>query len=336
LIDGKPQGEAISSKMNNYFPTVFHTISDAGRLKQLFTAFLLFIKYRRECRLVHIACYSTLSFYKSIYLVTLARLFGISYYNVIHGGSFPERLKKSPRLCRYLFGKAVINISPSRYLQYYFKKQGYDVKCIPNFISIENYPYLQRAHLKPRILWVRSFHEIYNTPMAARVFKRLLQKYPDAHLCMVGKDLDGSKAKFEKLCKLLGIQEKVTITGFMRRPDWVKLSVDYDIFISTTTIDNTPMSVIEALALGFPVVTTNVGGIPFLLKNEEDAMLVESDNDEQMFLAIDRLLNDPELVKKITANGRKKAESFDWLEVKKDWDEVVYEIYKNGGKRKDL
>jgi len=314
--------------MNDYYFTVFHTISNRSRPMQLFTALGLFVKYRKECRLVHIACYSTLSFYKSLYLSWLSRLFGISYYNVIHGGDFPARLKKSPRLCRQLFNNAVMNISPSRYLQYYFQKEGYQVYCIPNFISIEDYPFLKRRSLKPKMLWVRSFHQIYNANMAARVLNLLLQKHPDAELCMVGGEKDGSLTKFEALCDKLGIKARVKITGYMSRKDWVALSVDYDLFINTTTIDNTPMSIIEAMALGLPVVTTNVGGIPFLLTNGNDSLLVENDNAQQMCAAIEKLLEDQEIVETITMNARKKAESFDWYLVKKDWDIVLYNIYK--------
>jgi glycosyltransferase involved in cell wall biosynthesis len=223
----------------------------------------------------------------------------------------------------------MINISPSRYLQYYFQKEGINVSCIPNFINIQDYPFLKRSTLKPKILWVRTFHKIYNVNMAARVLHRLLQKYPDAELCMVGGVRDGSLDKFKLVCQELGITDKVRIAGYMIRKDWTEISKSYDIFINTTFIDNTPMSVIETMALGLPVVSTNVGGIPFLLDNNVDSLLVQSDNDLEMCNAIERLLEDQEFADTLIKSARKKAESFDWYMVKSQWDNVLYSIYKN-------
>ena len=57
--------------------------------------------------------------------------------------------------------------------------------------------------------------------------------------------------------------KKITITGILRKAEWIELSKDYDVFINTTNVDNMPVSVIEAMALGMPIVSTNVGGIPF-------------------------------------------------------------------------
>ena len=97
-------------------------------------------------------------------------------------------------------------------------------------------------------------------------------------------------------------------------------------FINTTNVDNTPVSVIEAMALGLPVVSTNVGGIPFLLEDGVDALLVEPNDQEAMCRAIERLKSDPELVKQLTLNARKKVENFDWEVVKHQWKKLFDEL----------
>ncbi|HKO76879.1 MAG TPA: glycosyltransferase, partial [Flavobacterium sp.] len=75
----------------------------------------------------------------------------------------------------------------------------------------------------------------------------------------------------------------------------------------------------EAMSLGLAVVSTNVGGIPFLLEDQKEAILIPDSDVEKMVEAIDRLIGDSELVFKITTNARRKAEQFDWNVVKKEW-----------------
>ena len=60
----------------------------------------------------------------------------------------------------------------------------------------------------------------------------------------------------------------------MKKSSWINLSKDCDIFINTTNYDNMPISVIEAMALGLPIVSTNAGGLKYFHDDGEDALLV--------------------------------------------------------------
>ena len=139
----------------------------------------------------------------------------------------------------------------------------------------------------------------------------------EAELCMVGPEKDGSLAKTKALAKQLNISVK--FTGKLSKKDWIALSENYDIFINTTNFDNTPVSVIEAMALGIAVVSTNVGGIPYLLEDQKDGLLVAPNNVSEMVHAIENLVNSPELVQKIAQNAKNKADQFDWEVVKTQW-----------------
>jgi len=134
---------------------------------------------------------------------------------------------------------------------------------------------------------------------------------------MVEPDKDGSMEQFRKYIRLKGIENKVKITGRLSKEDWIALSENYDFFLNTTNVDNAPISVIEAMALGLLVVSTNAGGIPYLLEHKKDACLVESQNSEQMTNAVIELIHYSELTSQIMLNARKKAESFGWEKVKK-------------------
>jgi glycosyltransferase involved in cell wall biosynthesis len=96
-----------------------------------------------------------------------------------------------------------------------------------------------------------------------------------------------------------------------------------DIFLNTTNVDNTPISVIEAMACGLCVVSTNVGGLPYLLENEEDALLVAPGDPEAMATAVRRLLTDAELAERLSRNARRKAEQFDWSVILPRWQALL-------------
>jgi len=146
--------------------------------------------------------------------------------------------------------------------------------------------------------------------MAADVMKELLKDYPEASLCMVGPDKDGSLDEFKKYAGNRGVSNNVIITGRLDRAEWIRRSEDYDFFINTTNIDNTPVSIIEAMALGLIIVSTNPGGIPFLLSNNLDSKLVNTGDAKTMASAIKDIIEHPSEAVRLTTSARIKAESF--------------------------
>ena len=311
--------ETLGKKLNEFTPTV--TVSDRrNKILRLFDMTSAVFRYRHKVRLILIDTYSTSNFYYAVICAWLARRLGIPYIPILHGGNLPHRLRKNPRLCKSLFAQAAVNVAPSRYLYEVFKDAGFDVQLIPNFLDITQYPYKSRRNVRPRLLYVRALGRIYNPAMAIEVLHRLRRRYDDAQLCMVGPDRDGIRDEFEALSRKLGVADRVEFRGKMEKKQWHELSKEYDIFINTTTADNTPVSLIEAMALGMPVVTTDVGGISYLVKDGEDALCVPSRDAEAMADRIISLIEDPALVQRITHAARKKAVSFDWeTSVKKQW-----------------
>lgn len=276
-------------------------------------------KYRKWADLVLIDTYSTLNFQYAVWVATVCRWFTIAYIPILHGGNLPTRLQKSKKQSRKLFGNATTNVAPSNYLLEVFKEEGYsNLTYIPNTIEIENYPFLLREQVSPKLLWVRSFVELYNPMLALRVLEHLIQDgYTEAELCMIGPDKDGSMAQ----CKAYAIQKNLPVrfTGGLIREEWLQQSKGYDIFINTTHVDNTPVSVIEAMALGLPVISTNVGGIPYLLTQDDTGILVPPNSIENFVAAIKQILQNPDKTTAMTIKARNSVEKFDWKEVKKHW-----------------
>jgi glycosyltransferase involved in cell wall biosynthesis len=304
----------------------FRVIYTSDRRNQLLRLLDMIRVLVRSCRHVDTALidtYSTSSFYYAWVISQLARLLGVRYVPILRGGDLPERLRRSPRLCRMIFGHSVVNIAPSEYLAGAFQRAGHATSVIPNCIPLRECRFTDRTSFPPRLLWVRSFDRSYNPGLAVRVLAELRQTYPDAALCMVGPDKDGSRVECERLAGELGVREQVAFAGRLSKNEWRTLSEKYSIFVSTTNVDNTPVSVMEAMALGLPVVSTNVGGVPFLLRNEETGLLVDANDPSAMASAVIRLAESPELGQRLARNARAQAEQFDQEVVLNQWRELL-------------
>jgi glycosyltransferase involved in cell wall biosynthesis len=190
---------------------------------------------------------------------------------------------------------------------------------IPNNININAYPYLHRAAVRPRLLWVRSFHNIYNPGLAVQLVADLLKTYTDATLTMVGPDKDGSLAECKKLAEELGVTGIIHFTGRLTLQEWVELSARNDIFINTTNVDNLPVSVIEAMALGMPVISTNVGGLQYLITHQLDGILVPPGDAVAFTTQIDYLVNNAKATSAISAQARREASRYSEEIVMQQW-----------------
>ena len=280
------------------------------------------VLYSKEADYILIDTYSTTNFWYAVSVAKLCTFLQLKYIPILHGGNLPQRYKKSPLNSDKLLKNAHKSVAPSAFLFNFFKKEGYNnLVYIPNSIDLSIYNYKKRETLKPKLLWVRSFAGIYNPLMALKVLEILLENYPDATLCMVGPEKDGSLKTCQEYAK--SRQLPVIFSGKLEKEEWVDLSKDYDIFINTTHYDNTPVSVIEAMALGLAVVSTNVGGLPFLLENDTEALLVDDADTEAFAKAITVLINDSVKSQMLTFNARRKVEKFDWEVVKKQWIELL-------------
>ncbi len=290
------------------------------RMLDMIFTFLL-KKHRVDC--VIIAVFSTLNFYFAWIMALLCRLFRMPFIAYLHGGNLPARLKQSPRMSNAVFNHSYTNVAPSDYLKTAFEQVGYKSLLIPNFIQIEDFPFVQRKTLRPRFLWVRSFEKTYHPEMTIRVFAEIHKRYPEAVLRMVGPDKDGSMKQCKQLAAELKIEDQIVFAGGQTKSEWVAIASNYDIFISTTHFDNTPVSIMEAMALGFPIVSTNVGGVPFLLTHHETGLLSPDNDIPAMVENIQKMLGLPDLAEYLSRNARQKAETFDWKVVEKQWLELL-------------
>jgi glycosyltransferase involved in cell wall biosynthesis len=171
---------------------------------------------------------------------------------------------------------------------------------------------------------MRSFRHIYNPTLAPKVVACLRRRDVVPELWMFGADWgDGTLDQTRREVDLLKVRSTVHLCGALAKSQVPTGLQRGDIFLNTSSIDNTPVSVVEAMACGLCIVSTNIGGIPYLLKHEYDALLVPPDDENAMAESVLRLLSDPGLAHRLSRNARQKAEHFDWQYIFPQWREIL-------------
>jgi glycosyltransferase involved in cell wall biosynthesis len=140
---------------------------------------------------------------------------------------------------------------------------------------------------------------------------------------MMGSDKDGSLPVVKEMAEECGVAQRLLVPGRIDKKDVPRYLSDSDIFLNTTNIDNTPVSIVEAMACGLCIVSTNVGGIPYLLEHNKTALLVEPNDAEAMAAAVTRLLTEPDLARELSRNARIQAGQFVWDIVLPQWLEII-------------
>jgi len=209
-------------------------------------------------------------------------------------------------------------VVPSGYLVDVFARHGVAATAIFNFVEIERIPYrLRSAPPRPRFLSNRNFEPLYNVACAVRAFARIQREHPEATLVVAG---DGSqRAPLEALVAELGVRN-VHFAGRTSPAEMPALYDAADVYLNSPDIDNMPNSVIEAFAAGLPVVTTDAGGIPFIVRHEDNGLMVRSGDDAALAAQALRLLHDESLASRLALRARQEClERYVWPAVRDAW-----------------
>lgn len=283
------------------------------------------------CRLwsadvVVVETYSGPSFFLADVASGMARLFGRPVVLVLHGGALPEFSRRFPRWTRRVLARASHLVAPSPYLARLANQLRLKVQVIPNVVvRLGEYPYRRREEVRPRLFWMRAFHEIYNPLMAVRVLGRLRAVYPDATLIMAGQD-KGELGAVQQFARACGLEDVVRFPGFLDFDGKTREAFRCDVCINTNRVDNMPVAVVEACAMGLPVVATSVGGIRDLLTDGETGLIVPDGDDRAMADAVASLVENAALAAKLSENGRALAMRSSWEQVQPQWAAVFAKV----------
>ncbi len=307
--------------------------SKINRITRFCEIFTTLVTQRRTFDLVLLETYSGLYFLLADAVTWLCRVFGIPSIAILHGGALPGFARRFPKWTSRALDRVDALVAPSYFLAKEFGT-GREIEVIPNVIEIGQYPYRERSHIRPNLIWMRSFHPIYNPEMAIEVLAKLRVSEPNATLTMAGSD-KGLEESVRFKANVSGVAAAVRFVGFLDQKSKIRELATADIYLNTNRTDNMPVSVIEARAMGLPVISTNVGGLSYLIDDEENGFLVPSEDSDAMVLKIQRLLDDRDTTLKISRNGRSIAEASAWTSVRPAWEQLMARVLE-GSEQRDV
>lgn len=230
------------------------------------------------------------------------------------GGEAAEFLRRSEAAVRVSMRRAARLIVPSGFLQQVFGAHGLAAEVVPNVVDLHRFrPASTRPTSPPRLLVARNLEIIYDNETALRAFALVLRQHPLARLTVAG---TGPLATpLQTLATTLGIAAQVDFVGRVERDAMAELLRASTLAINPSRVDNTPNSVLEALACGVPVVSTDVGGVPFIVEDGVTALLVPPRDPPAMAAALLRLLDDQALAVRMATAGLLQVQRYTWLQV---------------------
>ncbi|HEY4176147.1 MAG TPA: glycosyltransferase family 4 protein [Kofleriaceae bacterium] len=318
--------EDLADRLDARGQPVIRTSSEIGRVRRLVDMLTTAFRRRRDYGFALIDVFSGPAFVWAEAVAFELRRLNKPYVLTLHGGQLPAFAQRWPARVRRLLQSATAVTAPSGFLAESMRAYRNDTRVIANALEIGDYVFSPRTRVEPRMVWVRAMHEIYNPVLAVDVLARVAAKHPTAHLVMVGPDKDGTLRSVEQRAEALGVRDRLELAGAVPRTNIPSYLADADIFLNTTNVDNTPLSILEAMASGLCIVSTNVGGVPHLLADRETALLVPPRSPVAMANAVDSILSDQALAARLSTQARVAANERRWERVLDQWDRVFEEV----------
>ncbi len=319
--------QALAERLPSVGWEVRVTSTKESQILRLLDMLTTIVIKRKQYDLAQIDVFSGKAFIFAECCAKVLRLIKKPIVLTLHGGGLPSFASQHPERVTKLLSLASKVVTPSPFLQQSLSKYQNEIMVIPNGIDIAAIAYKLRNSFSSDLIWVRAFHQTYNPELAVKVLSSLVKEYPKAKLTMVGPDKgDGSLQAVNTIAKNLGVEDHLTILPAVPYEEVPSLLDQADIFINTTNYDTAPRSLLEAMANGVCVVSTDVGGIPWMITNCEDGLLVPPEDELAMVNAIKFLLEDPEFASRTSQNARRTAERHDWSKVIPEWDNLFAEL----------
>jgi glycosyltransferase involved in cell wall biosynthesis len=264
--------------------------------------------------------------------LVIARMRSVPVIVNYRGGAADEFLAGAPRLVRRMLAGAALRVTPSGYILRIFAKYGLDARVIPNIVDLSRFgPSPQRTFGDaPHIVVTRNLEKIYDMPTAIRAFARIRLAYPRARLTIAG---TGPELEpLQALVRQFGLEGGVRFPGRIDNEKIPALYASADCFLNPSTVDNMPISILEAMACGVPVVSTGAGGIPDLVEDGVSALLVPVGDDESMAARVLDILGSKERRDALRQAGLAAASRFSWVEVRSQWLAAYRDAAASGGR----
>jgi glycosyltransferase involved in cell wall biosynthesis len=204
----------------------------------------------------------------------------------------------------------------SEYVADLFAHYGLATKLIPPAVDMDMFRPRKIDSVQPKLVVARSLEKRNNIACVIEAFALVKQKYPRAEMVIAG---DGSqREELERLAareKLNG----VTFAGGVSHHELSRHFAEDDVYVNASSIDGLPISLLEALAVGLSVVTTGAGGIPGIINDGINGLIVRPNDPSGLADGIIRLVESPELVQELSEQAKLSSRDYLLAHVKGKW-----------------
>jgi len=318
----------------NRFKIIYlSTTVDGNKIIKLFfyiKSLVVFINrliFDRKVRIVHICSSSEGSFYRKAIILLIAKIFKKKAIFHIHGSRFYNRVHSLRRFCMKKALDAADSILVLSKKWVFALKQLTDnknIKMIPNAIDASDFKSIdtKKENFQPNILAVGRLSKQKGTYDILDIIPLVVKEIPEAKFYFAG---DGDVEKVKELCARKGIEKNVILLGWLDRNKLLDALKNASIFLLPSYQECFPISILEAMAAGLPVISTNVGGIPEIIKNSVNGFLIEPGQTQELYKKVMQLLNNGKLCKNMGKNNIEKAEAMFSLNSVKSMFALEYE-----------
>src|SRR6266545_5560409 len=179
--------EDLSVRLNSAGWNVIQTSSRRDRLVRACDMAYTAWAQRRRYSVAQVDVFSGPAFLWAESVCAVMRAAGRPYVLTLHGGNLPAFAQRWPRRVGRLLSSAAAVTAPSPFLATSLQPyRSAPIRVLPNPLDLTNYAFRQRTHVRPNLVWVRSFHRSYNPQLAADVVAVLRPEYPELRLTMTG------------------------------------------------------------------------------------------------------------------------------------------------------
>lgn len=207
-------------------------------------------------------------------------------------------------------------VVPSGYLVDVFREFGLPAQSVPNIVDFAQFKFRDRDPLRPYLVCTRGFHHYYRVDLVVKAFADVQRVFPDARLDLAG--AGPLEAEIRSLVEKLGVNS-VNFLGVISRKNIGKVYDDADIFINASSLDNMPVSVLEAFAAGTPVASTCPEGMSYLVDHERTGLLSPPGDAKALAKNVLRLVQDRQLSRRLAGNAYEESGKYSWAAVREKW-----------------
>lgn len=306
------QVEILQRKLRSEGHTADIFSTKASVLKRL----LLPLQLRSAAKhydVLHIHCCSGWGFLPAVVGVTVGRQLKKRVVLTYHGGGGERFFDKHFCLVRHFLMRTDANIVLSGFLAKVFDNHHLPYTIIPNIIELNESHYRERTSIPPNFICVRAHEPLYNIPCILRAFQKVLTEIPDATLTLVG-----SGSEHEVLMAIVKEMElkNVSFTGRVDNKEIYRYLDMADIMLSAPKVDNMPVSLLEAMNAGLLVISSDVGGVPYMIEDNKTGYLFPSDDSDALASLMIQAVRVPSESTAIIRNAHQAVDAYRWENIK--------------------